>query len=82
MRVVSKMSADLQGLGRALVILGAVLIVAGLLLLSGFKLSWLGHLPGDIAIRRDGFSFYVPLMSCLVISALLSLIFWIIGRFR
>ena len=63
-------------------ILGALLAVVGLLLLGGFRLPWLGHLPGDIAIRRDGFSFYFPLMSCLVISALLSAIFWLIGRFR
>ena len=63
-------------------ILGALLAVVGLLLLSGFRLPWLGHLPGDIAIRRDGCSFYFPLMSCLVISALLSAIFWLIGRFR
>ncbi len=74
--------SELQSLGRLLVTVGMLFVAAGLLLLSGFKLSWLGHLPGDIAIRRDGFSFYFPLMSCLVISALVSAIFWLIGRFR
>ena len=76
------MSVDLQGMGRVLVVLGALILGIGLLLLSGFTLPWLGHLPGDIAIRRDGFSFYVPLTSCLVISALVSAIFRLIGHFR
>ena len=71
-----------HSLGRFIFIAGVILAGVGLLLQSGFKLPWLGRLPGDIAIRRDGFSFYVPLTSCLVISTLLSAIFWIIGRFR
>ena len=45
-------------------------------------LSWIGKLPGDIAIQRSGFSVYFPLTSCVLISAVLSLIAWIISRFR
>ena len=69
-------------LGRALLVLGLVLVVAGLWVLAGPKLPWLGRLPGDIAIRRDHFSLYVPLTTCLIASAFLSLVLWLIVRFR
>ena len=65
--------------GRTLIILGIVLIVAGLLLSSG-KLSWLGRLPGDIRIERDNFTIFFPLGTCLLISAVLSLIAWLLKR--
>ena len=76
------MNLELHPLGRALIALGAVLLLAGVWILAGHKLPWLGRLPGDIAIRRDNFSFYVPLATCLVVSAILSLILWLVGRFR
>ena len=76
------MSDSLQPLGRALIVIGAICVVGGLALLLGVKLPWLGRLPGDIAVRRDHVSFYVPLTTCLLVSALLSLIMWIVGRFR
>ena len=76
------MGPELQPLGRALVILGAGLAILGLIVIAGPRLPWLGRLPGDIAIRKDGFSFYFPLASSLVLSALISLVLWFIGRFR
>ena len=76
------MSSELQPLGRMLLLLGIVLIAVGVILQWGPKLPWLGHLPGDIAIRRDHFSFYFPLTSSLVVSLVLSLLLWFIGRFR
>jgi hypothetical protein len=69
-------------LGRALLVLGLVLVVAGLWVLAGPRLPWLGRLPGDIAIRRDHFSLHVPLTTCLIISVVLSLILWLVGRSR
>ena len=60
----------------------AVLAIAGMLLLLGANLSWFGRLPGDIAIRRDGFSFDVPVTSCLLVSLVISLIVWLVGRWR
>jgi len=65
--------------GRILIILGIILIVAGLLLSSG-KLSWLGRLPGDIRIERDNFTVFLPFGTCLLISAVLSLIAWLLKR--
>ena len=76
------MGSEWQPVGRALVLAGLVLIGAGLLVLFGPRMPWLGRLPGDIAIRRDQFSFYAPLMSCLLISLLASLLCWLINRFR
>ena len=76
------MSPDLQPLGRALVVIGLVIAGFGLLLLAMPKLPWLGRLPGDIMIRRDSFSFYFPLATCLLLSLLLSLLLWVAGRFR
>ena len=72
-----------QQLGRTLLILGAVLIVVGALLDFGGKLPFrLGRLPGDIVHRGQRTTFYFPLVSCMVISVLLSLILWIINQFR
>ena len=62
------------------------LIIAGLLLIGiGLLWPWLsrlpfGRLPGDIAVQRDGFSFYFPLMTSLVISVLLSILIWLFNR--
>ena len=68
--------------GRALIVFGLVLAAAGLLVSLAPKLPWLGRLPGDILIRRDHLTVYVPLASCLLASLVLSLICWILGRFR
>ena len=76
------MNPELQSLGRALIFFGAILIGFGLTLLAAPKIPWLGRLPGDILIQRERFSFYFPLASCLLASLLLSVLFWVIGRFR
>ena len=67
-------------LGKTLIVIGIVLaVLGGLILLSGY-IPWLGKLPGDIRIKRDGFSFYFPLTTCIIISILLTLIFRLLGR--
>ena len=76
------MTPDLQPLGRALIFVGVILTGFGLVLLLTPKIPWLGRLPGDIIIQREHFSFYFPLASCLVASVILSLLLWLIGRFR
>ena len=63
---------DWTGLGRALVLLGIALMLLGLALAG--KLPFLGKLPGDIRIQRDGFVFYFPLTSLLLLSLVISLI--------
>jgi len=65
--------------GPLLVGLGVVLILLGLLVWSG-GLSWFGRLPGDIRIERDSVRVYVPLVSMLVVSVVLSLVMYVIRR--
>ena len=76
------MTPDLQPLGRALIFVGVILTGFGLVLLLTPKIPWLGRLPGDLLIRREHFSFYFPLASCLVASLILSLLLWLVGRFK
>jgi len=66
-------------MARWLIILGVVLIVAGLLWPWLTKLG-LGRLPGDIVIERDNFRVYIPITTSIVISVLLSLLLWLLNR--
>jgi len=65
--------------GKLLVFAGAALIVIGALLIVGSKVSFfgLGRLPGDIHYKGRNLSFYFPLVSCLIVSALVTLLFWL-----
>ncbi len=76
------MSPELQPLGRALIFLGVILTGVGLVILLAPRIPWLGRLPGDIIIQRDRFSFYFPVVSCLLASLFLSLLMWLFGRFQ
>ena len=68
-------------IGRMLIILGVVLVVFGLLVTLGEKLPFrLGHLPGDIEVRGKNSVFYFPLMTCILLSVVLSLVMWLFGR--
>jgi Protein of unknown function (DUF2905) len=71
----------MNGLGRPLIIMGLLLVAAGLIISFAPRLTiWLGRLPGDIHIKRDNFSFYFPLATCLLLSALISFIMWLLRR--
>jgi hypothetical protein len=69
-------------IGKWLVALGLLLVAAGLLVMTAGKIPFIGRLPGDIRIEREHFNFYFPLTTCLVFSAILSLIFLIVSRFK
>lgn len=64
---------------KLLVIGGICLVIAGLAWPLLSKLG-LGRLPGDIAIQTEGGGFYFPIVTCIIVSAVLSLVFWIFGR--
>ena len=68
-------------LGKFLVIVGVLLVAAGLLLMGGAKFSFfgLGRLPGDIAYKGKNVHFYFPIVTCLVLSAVLTLLLWLIS---
>ena len=68
-------------LGKMLLVLGAVIIVAGAVLLIAGRFNLpLGRLPGDIVYRGKNTAFYFPLTTCIVISVVLSLLFWLFGK--
>jgi hypothetical protein len=71
-----------QHIGKYLILAGLIMIVVGALIwFAGHKLHWFGHLPGDVRIDRKNFTFYFPVVSMLILSAVLSLVVWIIRRF-
>ncbi|MDZ7269632.1 MAG: DUF2905 domain-containing protein [candidate division KSB1 bacterium] len=70
----------MQELGRLLLILGVLLVAAGLVLTHAKSLSWLGRLPGDILIRRGNFTFYFPLVTSLVLSLVLTLLLHLLRK--
>lgn len=73
---------SLASLGRMLIFAGILLLFLGSFLLAASRVPGLGRLPGDILIKRGPMTFYFPLATSLLVSLLLSLVFWIIGRFR
>jgi hypothetical protein len=70
----------MAGLGKTLIYLGVLLVVVGVILSLAPKLPWLGHLPGDISIERERFSFYFPIATCILISVILSLVLYFFRR--
>jgi hypothetical protein len=69
-------------LGKFLVMMGAIIALLGLILWTGFAPKWLGRLPGDIRIERGHSAFYFPIVTCIIISIVLSLLFSIFSIFR
>lgn len=70
-------------LGKLLIVVGLLLAGVGLVLYLAGRLpglGWLGRLPGDIAIERDGFRFYFPITTSIIVSVVLSLIVWLVTR--
>jgi hypothetical protein len=70
------------GLGRVLIGFGALLLFAGvvLVLADRFPALRIGRLPGDLSVERPGFRFYFPIGTSIVLSVVLSLLFWIFSR--
>jgi len=66
--------------GKILFVLGLILAALGLLLWSGLARGWLGRLPGDIHYTKGNFSFYFPIVTCVILSLLLTLVLWIFRR--
>lgn len=71
-------------LGKLIVILGVVLVGVGLLLIAGTRVGFFGlrKLPGDIIYKGKNVSFYFPVVTCLILSAVGTLILWLVALFR
>lgn len=66
--------------GKFVAIIGIILALVGLVMWSGFAPKWLGRLPGDIRIQREHSAFYFPIVTCIILSVLLSLLLSIFRR--
>lgn len=71
---------NITQVGRLLIILGAILIVVGGLMVLGGKIPFIGRLPGDIIIQRKNFTLYFPIATSIIISIILTVLFYILGR--
>lgn len=70
----------MAGLGKTLIYLGIVIVIAGVLMSLAGRLPWIGQLPGDIHIERGRFNFYFPLTTCVVVSIVVSLVAYLFKR--
>jgi hypothetical protein len=72
----------MESLGRTLMVAGIVLAVLGVVLYVSPSIPLLGRLPGDLRIERPGFRFYFPITSCLLVSAAISGVLWLVSKLR
>jgi uncharacterized protein HemY len=66
--------------GKTLIYIGIALLVLGLIFSAAGKIPWLGHLPGDIYIQRERFTFYFPLTTCILVSVIITLVLYFFRR--
>jgi hypothetical protein len=67
-------------IGKMLLVIGLAIAVIGALLMLGLGKGWFGKLPGDINVTRQNFSLHFPIVTCLIVSAVLTLLLWIFRR--
>jgi len=67
-------------MGKMLIIMGIILILIGIIMTAGSNIPWIGRLPGDIIIKKDDFSLYFPLTSCIIMSIILTLLLYLFRR--
>jgi hypothetical protein len=72
----------MRDLGKFIVIIGVITMLVGLVMWGGLMPKWLGRLPGDIRIEREGSAFYFPIVTCIILSIVLSLLFSLFSIFR
>ena len=72
----------MREIGKFIVIIGVITTVAGLVMWGGFAPKWLGRLPGDIRIERGHSAFYFPVVTCIVLSIVLTLVLSLFSMFR
>jgi hypothetical protein len=70
----------MSDLGRSLLILGCIIAIAGAVLMFSDKLPWLGRLPGDIHVKKENFSIFFPVTTCILVSLIISFILWLIRK--
>jgi hypothetical protein len=71
---------EISNLGKTLIFIGGLLALFGLILTLAGKVHWIGRLPGDVYVQKKNFSFYFPLTTGILISAVITLILWLLNR--
>jgi hypothetical protein len=72
----------MENVGKLIATIGVVLVVLGLIVwVAADKLSWIGHLPGDIRVERPNFHLYAPLTTMILLSIALSVVTWLLDKF-
>jgi hypothetical protein len=71
----------MEGLGKILLIVGGIIVILGLILVFSNHIPFLGKLPGDIFVKRDGFSFYFPIVTLVILSIVITIIVNVILHF-
>ncbi|MEW6107647.1 MAG: DUF2905 domain-containing protein [Nitrospirota bacterium] len=74
------MAEGIQHIGKLLIFIGIIIALLGVVLVFSVRIPWFGRLPGDIMIQKKNFTFYFPLATSIIISLLLSFLFWLFGR--
>lgn len=70
----------MSDVGKTLIVLGLLIALLGVVLTFVGRVPWVGRLPGDIYVQRGNWSFYFPLATSLVLSVVLSVVFYLLGR--
>lgn len=73
---------EMHPLGKALVIVGVVIVGVGLLMMFSDRIPFLGKLPGDISIKRGNFQLHIPITTSIVLTVLVNLLLWIVFHFK
>lgn len=71
----------MEGLGKILLVIGGIIVILGLILVFSQHIPFLGKLPGDILIKKNGFSFYFPIVTLLILSILITVVVNVILHF-
>lgn len=74
------MEPNFQPIGKILILLGVVIIIIGAVLLFAGKIPFLGKLPGDIYIKKDNYTVYIPIATSILLSIILSIILWLFRK--
>jgi hypothetical protein len=70
----------MSAIGKLLVVVGLLIAGVGVVLVFAGRIPWLGRLPGDIYVQRGNWTFYFPLATSLLVSVVLTVVFWLIAR--
>ncbi len=74
------MELSVGDVGKLLIVFGLLIAAVGVVLVLAGRLPWVGRLPGDVYVQRGHWTFYFPLATSIVVSLVLTLLFWLIGR--